>query len=783
MSSAETKRTQALSEDAGLSHSMTGVGKRPLQRLCNSVALRRIAYVLAALLVMTLAVVVRLPAVSVGSANDLIRDAYQDEAGRTYLPEADAYYHVRLAENLAASGSLGDSYAPDGTPMDSLRNVPEGRSVDYQPGLMVTDVAVWRVLNAFVPIELFDVGYWMPCAMAALTALVAFILCCRIVNLAGGIVAGVLAGCAPIFVIRSVPGFFDTNIVAPLFAILLILLLTEAMRARRRSMRIVWACFFALSAEAFVQFWSIFGMIFAVIPLIGGFVFLLVLPIARHGKSKRALRWYVSQAEPRGLLLCVVLTVAIVLCVHGPSFFGSALGMASSASSLKDSGTLPSINASVSELQVSPFGPANLGDWFSGSLAGGASIVNGVGGALVLIAAACGYAAMVALIVHGRFIKRPQAGKTHNKGSLLFAPSARTLALYACVLGIWFAACWYITSMGTRFLEHLAVSSGILAGVFVGLVTGLAWSRIQGRHARANVTDTADPAETPAEPHAKMPRVLIRNALLLVCPVLLGVAIAIPAVSGAHEAAAGSRPITSDATARAMAWISENAQSPEAAIVSWWDSGYVYEYESGHPTLCDGGENRPERIIMLARAFAGDSMDLSRDTIAMLSTTGDAAALRLTGILGIATGYDALWETLPLGSDDARTRLVETYGLDEEQAAEIESLMHPEKPREAYVVLSESMMQVLGWIEYYSAWDFETIQPAPQATAYYSIPDGSGALFLIDDTNREFYEARQSETVWRLYFDRDPHGADGLCFELVYETSDPVDHVQVWKVL
>ena len=74
-----------------------------------------------------------------------------------------------------------------------------------------------------------------------------------------------------------------------------------------------------------------------------------------------------------------------------------------------------------------------------------------------------------------------------------------------------------------------------------------------------------------------------------------------------------------------MDWVAANAASPDAAIASWWDLGYYYTYESGHPTLWDGGTQDPLRAIIVGKALSTDDMQLSGSLIRMLSNTGNAA--------------------------------------------------------------------------------------------------------------------------------------------------------------
>ena len=155
----------------------------------------------------------------------------------------------------------------------------------------------------------------------------------------------------------------------------------------------------------------------------------------------------------------------------------------------------------------------------------------------------------------------------------------------------------------------------------------------------------------------------------------------------------------------------------------------------------------------------------------------------LTEEYGPERGFDLLWTNAELDAEGTRMVLRDGVGLEDEKAKKIAEVMHPDEPRETYLVLTMNMMRRLGLYEYYADWDFSGTQEKPLSTSYQSHPDGSGQLDLEDDTDPDTAR-RKKETIWRLFLDRD--GVEDelmIRFERVYEVTDGVEQVQVWRVL
>ena len=121
----------------------------------------------------------------------------------------------------------------------------------------------------------------------------------------------------------------------------------------------------------------------------------------------------------------------------------------------------------------------------------------------------------------------------------------------------------------------------------------------------------------------------------------------------------------------------------------------------------------------------------------------------------------------------------EKCGFDGRKAREIEKLVHPSEKKEVYLVLTNTMMDMLGWFEYYEDWDFEGDNKVPYATVYYVKSDGTATMDTQQEEAKKYFEERSHETIWRLFLS---NGEGQDAFEKVYETTDPFAYVQIWKL-
>ena len=700
---------------------------------------------LCALAVMAAAVLVRLPSALYDGEKAAIRDSCTDESGVPYLTDLDSYYHVRLVRNYLENGTLGDTKLEDGTAWDSLRFYPEGLSADYQPGIVWLTAWLWKLFGG----SLGALEYGLAAVMAALSALVAYLLGRRLGGIPGGVTAGLLVGCGPVYAQRTCFGRFDTDVFVIILELLLILFLSGALRAQTWRKRAGQLAGFALTCLVYFLFWiPTYAAMFVGLTLLGGLIAVPAMLFADPQSRPGSAGAFFCRPEIRIVLGGGILVAAVLLVVSGPSVFPRILTalFSFSTSSRSGEGVMPNLFASISELSRTGFFSSQPGQMFSGYVAGESpAIVNGVGGAAAFVAAVAGLVCM-ALSCFPRF-----------RGKLL-PDSPRVGALYASMLGVWLIAGLFLTRYGVRFIEHLSIPVGVLAGAFTGQAVHLAEGRRE-----------TEKKEKKKEKH----RVLFRKAVATA----LCLAVTIPAMAGAARGSDDSRPSASDASANAMRFVRENARDEKALVASWWDMGYYYESESGHPCLWDGGSQNGIRAILVSRALVTDNLELSRRILLMLAGSGNAAVDLLMKHTDARTAFETLWEALLQEKEETKETLKNRCGLTEAEAAEAEALLHPALPKETYLVITYTMTQQIGWYEYYSGWDFTGDQALPAATLYSYTPQGT-PLFNTVGGQDYLNSVRGKETMWQLFF----AAVQTPCFTPAYEWHDGLEHVRVWRV-
>ena len=688
---------------------------------------------------MAAAVFVRLPSAYLKSVPPEKREAWCRDDGMPYLAEPDSYYHVRITDNYLRTGRIEDAVTEDGSAWDTQSFYPEGRTADYPPGIVCLTAAAYRILHPLFGTDLYRIEYCLAVFMSMLTAAAAFAAAGRISGKAGGFVAGIAVSCASGFVSRTSFGKFDTDMFVVLMDVLLILFISEALRERDFLKQLGYAGGFGVSALLYTVCWTPrYAMLYVCLILAGGVMFAVSLLLAgRSGKRLPArVARVIKGTELRGVVLSAVISAVLILWRFGTGFVRTVINAALYTTAVTEQGELPNVLVSIAELKVPYPVPEKLIQWFSGYVPGQRmSMINGVGGAAVFVMAA----AALLMLLYG-CIRKPSEG-------MAVYMDRRCCSLYFCILLLLFAGSVYACGRGVRFIEHLSVPVGLLSGTLIG------WS---GAGMIKNGTGSAVGKAVPV--------------------VILCIAAGIPVMTGSRACSDNIRPSVSDAHAMAMQWIRENADDPESVIASWWDQGYFYESESGHPCFWDGGTTEEIRAILIARALASDSRVLSERILHMLSAYGNRPAVLLMEYMDARTAFETIWETLLMDREEAERYLADHFAMPEEQAREAAGMLHPEKPAETYLVVTGRMMQLVGWIEYFSGWDFTGNAPVPAATGYRYTPDGKS----VSDTEegKNCLEKRKQETIWKLYFDKD----GGSSFSMVFEADDGIDHVMVWRV-
>ncbi len=154
---------------------------------------------------------------------------YTDEAGLQYFQESDSYYNYRLTENLVLKGIPGDAVI-GGKVWDLHSYYPPGVPLDYPPGLPLVAFTFHALIGVIAPVSLRAVCLILPALLAPLAGVICFFIVKRFQGDIPAFIAGLLLVSAPFYLIKTVYGFYDTDmlILTVSLAVLFIFIETDA---------------------------------------------------------------------------------------------------------------------------------------------------------------------------------------------------------------------------------------------------------------------------------------------------------------------------------------------------------------------------------------------------------------------------------------------------------------------------------------------------------------------------------------------------------------------------
>jgi Uncharacterized membrane protein, required for N-linked glycosylation len=189
---------------------------------------------------------------------------YEDQNGLPYMYELDSYYNYRLTENYLDHGYLGDAVI-NGTEWDLHSYYPPGRSAEYSPLIIYLAALFYKLANIFTNTPLIVVCFWLTSFIAPLAGIITYLFVRRFTNEYGAVTAGLLTITIPFYFIRTIPGWFDTDMFNVLFPILIMWFIAEAVSAKNTTKRILFTFAAAFSTFLFSIAWEGWTYVFYIV--------------------------------------------------------------------------------------------------------------------------------------------------------------------------------------------------------------------------------------------------------------------------------------------------------------------------------------------------------------------------------------------------------------------------------------------------------------------------------------------------------------------------------------
>jgi len=591
-----------------------------------------------------------------------------DENNLPYMYELDSYYNYRLTRNYLEHGYLGDVII-DGREWDMHSYGPSGVPLDYPPLIVYLTAFIYKFINLFTSVPLLVVCFWLSAFIAPLAGVVAYLFTRRLTNEDGAMVAGILTVLAPFYFIRTVPGWFDTDIFIILFPLLVVWIFWEATinKDPKRSLILSGTAGFAMFLFSLAwngwQYYFYLMTFFSTLWVVGCYI---------KGKPvKQFLKVFLTFIGVTLILITIFTGILSLLkLLYGPLEFVKLR-------SLSPWTPWPDVYISVNELTK-----PSIND-----------IISGVGFAL--------FGGIFGLIWALRILLSEKLKKTYLKSMNSF--------IYIFLI-LWVVTGFISLFKGTRFIMILIPPMAISTGVMVGLCV-----------------DYLNLLKNIESPYKFLSIFRKKEYLTHILALIVILIVIVPSVFNVLKTLEMSSGVDDDMW-DSLEWINYNTPN-DTMVFSNWPAGHIITSIADRPVSMDGRmayiETVPSRNLdnaypygvkspttareyWIARAFYTSDENLSAGIFRMLATSGDMAYLTLDDYTKNTTQTAEIFNNI-LGVDRvvAMDLMVDNYSLSKIQAEKILTYTHPTNSR-PYVIWTYTQMVAKGfWVFNFGNWDLE----------------------------------------------------------------------------
>lgn len=592
---------------------------------------------------------------------------YEDDHGLPYMYELDSYYNYRLTENYLSHGYIGDTLI-NGKQWDVHSYYPPGVPMDYPPLIAYLGALFYKVVNIFGNVPLLVTCFWLPAFIAPLAGVIAYLFIRRFTNDYGAAAAGILMITAPYYFIRTVPGWYDTDMFNIIFPLLVVWFFVEAVEGKNTRNKMGFTVLAAISMALFALAWNGWQYQFFLLII---FSSIYIIWRKLKGEDVKNLLYIM------GIFVVVTFFLVVIL-----------------------SGYLTLINLLLSPLEyIAVFGGNN--PWMPYpnvyttvselSKPSAVELISGVGVAF--------FGGIFGFI----WILRVLLNKNLKKKLL-----SRMSWFFYLFLVVWTVTGLIALTKGGRFIlmviPPLVISTGIMVGIAAEYLNNLKNSE-------------------------RVDMFKKRKNLINVLSVLLVILIALPAFMNVYVSNVGMIPGANDDLWAASQWINDTSNtSNDTVIISGWSWGHLYTAIADRPVVFDGRmgylETLPvrnydnsfiykvkspssSREYWIEKAFSSNNESLSVGIFRMLATSGDAGYLEMDKYTKNNTkSVEILNNILGVDNQTALMILKSNYGINDQEAQNILYFTHPSKPRPFVIVTNDGMISKGFWTFYFGNWDF-----------------------------------------------------------------------------
>lgn len=587
---------------------------------------------------------------------------YLDQNNLPYMYELDSYYNYRLTRNYIEHGYLGDVKV-DSQEWDMHSYYPPGVPLDYPPLIVYLATCIYTLVNLFSNVPLLVVVFWISAFIAPLAGVVAYLFTRRISNESGALVAGLLTALAPFYFIRTVPGWFDTDIFVIIFPILIVWFFWESNHTCNLKKSLIISFLAGFAMFLFATAWNGWQYYFYLILVCS--VLWLLMCLIKKWPIKRFLYTLITFIlVTLGLLTIFTGYLNVLKLFYAPLEF------------IKISGSQspwypwPDVYMSVSELS-------------SVTVDG---IVSGIGVAF--------FGGLFGLLWILRVLLNKDLKEKYLKSMDWF--------LYTLFI-LWILTGFLALLKGSRFIiiliPPLTICTGVMLGLCVEYLNILKFNRFS----------------------PNMRKYIIHFLTFVVILVLV-----IPSVVNIDKTL-NMPPGADDNQLDSLEWIKYNTPNNTVVVSGWSAGhlityaadrpvlmdgrmGYIETLQSrslgkGYPY----GDKSPSpaREYWIDHAFASSNESLSLGIFRMLTSSGDMAFLTMDEYTkNTSMSVEILNEILGVDNKTAINIMVNDYNLSQHQAETVLGYTHPENSTPYVIWTYLDMLNKGFWIFNFGEWNF-----------------------------------------------------------------------------
>lgn len=602
---------------------------------------------------------IRLPGVAESD-----KEFYKDQNGLPYMYEfGDSYYHYRLTKNFLEHGYLGDTVI-NNRYWDLHSYFPPGVPVDYPPMIIYIASFLYRFINLFTSIDLTVLCFWLPVFIGPISGVAIFFFTRKFSNLYGAAAAGILLVTTPLYVVRTFPGFFDTDMFVILFPVIILWLLIESLQNVNIKRQIVYAALSAIFLFLFSISWSGWYYLYYMVSIV--FIMFLVWSFLKKLGTFRIIYILIT--------FNAVFFILSILFTRDQNIKQLIYGPATALKFINNNpwAPWPNVYSIVSELSKPSL----------------TSLISGTGLPL--------FTGIIGVIWIFRLLLNKYLSNQLIDRISWFFYSFLLLLIILSVL---------ISYQGERFIlflvPPLCISSGILIGI---LIEYLRLLKESGKSKLLNTKKYFD-------------------KFIAVSGIIF---IAIFCFLYMHQFIINMIPRASEDLWNTATWIKNNTIT-ETIVISNWGNGHLFSAVADRPVSFDGRMGYIENLALrkndsafpygyrspgiareywINKSFTTSNEMASFNILGMLATTGDEAYLTLEDYTGTsAKSAEIINNIIGLSKEKAFESLINNYDLNKKQADKVLCLTHPGSFKPFVLVTTDEIRDKASFIFKFGEWD------------------------------------------------------------------------------